>query len=282
MPNPIRTDTVRVGPVEIGGGRRFALIAGPCVIENDEHPLFMAEKIQAITGRLGIPYIFKASFDKANRTAIDSFRGPGLDHGLEILRRVRERFGMPVTTDVHELDQAVPVAQAVDLLQIPAFLCRQTDLIVKAARTGRAINIKKGQFLAPWDVAHAAEKAKSTGNVNVLVTERGTSFGYNNLVVDLRGFPLMRETGTPLVFDVTHSLQLPGGAGKSSGGQARFIPELASAGVACGVDALFMEVHDDPEHAASDGPNACPLAELPSVLERLVAIERAVHGDGHD
>lgn len=279
---PIRTRTVKVGPIEIGGGHRFALIAGPCVIENDEHPLFMAEKILSITRDLGIPYIFKASFDKANRTAVDSFRGPGLERGLEILAGVRERLGTPVTTDVHELHQAEAVGAAVDLLQIPAFLCRQTDLILQAAQTGRAINIKTGQFLAPWDVAHAVEKARSTGNPNVLVTERGTSFGYNNLVVDLRGFPIMRETGTPLVFDVTHSLQLPGGAGKSSSGQSRYIPELASAGVACGVDALFMEVHDDPAHARSDGPNACPLSELPALLERLVAIESAVRDRGNE
>ena len=276
MPSSIRTRTVKVGSLEIGGSHRFALIAGPCVIENDEHPFFMAEKIQAIARDLGVPYIFKASFDKANRTALDSFRGPGMEEGLAILKGVGERFGVPVTTDVHEMGQAEPVSEAVDLLQIPAFLCRQTDLILRAAKTGKAINIKKGQFLAPWDIAHAAEKARSTGNANVLVTERGTTFGYNNLVVDMRGFPIMRETGTPLVFDVTHSLQLPGGAGKSSDGLSRYIGELASAGVACGVDALFMEVHDDPGHAASDGPNACPLSELPGILERLVAIERAV------
>jgi 2-dehydro-3-deoxyphosphooctonate aldolase (KDO 8-P synthase) len=279
MPHSIKTETVQVGTgdiVAIGGGRRFALIAGPCVIENDEHPFFMAEEIQAITRELAIPYIFKASFDKANRTALDSFRGPGMEEGLAILKGVGERFKVPVTTDVHEPGQVEPVAEAVDLLQIPAFLCRQTDLILKAARTGRAINIKKGQFLAPWDIPHAAEKARSTGNPNVLVTERGTTFGYNNLVVDMRGFPIMRASGTPLVFDVTHSLQLPGGAGKSSDGQSRYIGELASAGVACGLDALFMEVHDDPKNAASDGPNACPLSELARILERLVAIERAV------
>lgn len=278
MPESIQTRTVRVGAVEIGGGRRFALIAGPCVIENDEHPFYMAEKIQAITADLGIPYIFKASFDKANRTALDSFRGPGLEKGLRILASVREQFGVPVTTDVHELHQAEPAGASVDLLQIPAFLCRQTDLVLACAQTGKAINIKKGQFLAPWDIAHAAEKARSTGNPNVLVTERGTTFGYNNLVVDMRGFPIMRESGTPLVFDVTHSLQLPGGAGKSSSGQSRYIPELASAGVACGVDALFMEVHDAPDRALSDGPNACPLSALPGLLERLVAIESAVRG----
>ena len=274
--NDIRTDTVSVGPIEIGGGRRFALIAGPCVIENPEHPFFMAEQIHAITSRLGIPYIFKASFDKANRTSVDGFRGPGLEKGLEILAGVRERLGVPVTTDVHEIGQVARTAAAVDLLQIPAFLCRQTDLILAAAETGRAVNIKKGQFLAPWDMAHVVDKARSTGNRNILISERGTSFGYNNLVVDFRGFPILRETGAPLVFDVTHSLQLPGGAGKSSGGQSKYIPQLASAGVAAGVDALFMEVHDRPEEAASDGPNACRLSELELILERLVRIERAL------
>ena len=280
MPHPIVTETVQVGSVEIGGGRRFALIAGPCVIENDEHPFFMAEQIKAICEPLGIPYIFKASFDKANRTAIDGFRGPGLTHGLEILKGVRERVGIPVTTDVHEREQAGPIGEACDLLQIPAFLCRQTDLLLDAAATGKAVNIKKGQFLAPWDITHAAEKAKSTGNPNVLVTERGTTFGYNNLVVDMRGFPIMRESGNPLVFDVTHSLQLPGGAGKSSGGQSRYIRDLAAAGVACGVDAIFMEVHDHPEHAKSDGPNSCPLEALAEILGRLVAIERALDMSG--
>jgi 2-dehydro-3-deoxyphosphooctonate aldolase (KDO 8-P synthase) len=276
MPNSIATNTVQVGEVLIGGGRRFALIAGPCVIENDEHPFFMAERIRDITAELSVPYVFKASFDKANRTSIDGFRGPGLDKGLAVLARVRERIGVPVTTDVHEPHQARAVAEAVDLLQIPAFLCRQTDLLLAAAATGKPINVKKGQFLAPWDMKHVVDKVRSAGNASVLVTERGTSFGYNNLVVDFRGFPLLRESGAPLVFDVTHSLQLPGGAGKSSGGQSRFIRELASSGVAVGVDALFMEVHDRPEAALSDGPNSCRLSDLPSILERLVAIERAV------
>jgi 2-dehydro-3-deoxyphosphooctonate aldolase (KDO 8-P synthase) len=278
MPNPILTNTVQVGEVLVGGGRRFALIAGPCIIENDEHPFFMAERIRDIASALGVPYIFKASFDKANRTSIDGFRGPGLEKGLAVLGQVRERIGVPVTTDVHEPHQARAAAEAVDLLQIPAFLCRQTDLLLAAAGTGKPVNIKKGQFLAPWDMKHAVDKVRGAGNDGVLVTERGTSFGYNNLVVDFRGFPLMREWGAPLVFDVTHSLQLPGGAGKSSGGQSRFIRELASSGVAVGVDALFMEVHDRPEAALSDGPNSCRLSELPSILERLVAIERAVRG----
>jgi 2-dehydro-3-deoxyphosphooctonate aldolase (KDO 8-P synthase) len=274
------TETVPVGDVLFGGGRRFALIAGPCIIENEEHPFFMAERIRDIAVSLGVPYVFKASFDKANRTSIEGFRGPGLEKGLAILRAVRERFGLPVTTDVHEPHQADAVAESVDLLQVPAFLCRQTDLLLACARTGKPVNVKKGQFLAPWDMSNAVEKIRASGNPNVIVTERGTSFGYNNLVVDLRGFPILRETGAPLVFDVTHSLQLPGGAGKSSSGQSRFIRELASGGVACGVDGVFMEVHDRPAEALSDGPNSCPLSSLPSVLKRLVAIERAITEDG--
>ncbi|HJS73622.1 MAG TPA: 3-deoxy-8-phosphooctulonate synthase [Vicinamibacteria bacterium] len=274
------TETVAVGEVLFGGGRRFALIAGPCIIENDEHPFFMAERIRDIAISLGVPYVFKASFDKANRTSIDGFRGPGLEKGLAILRAVRERFGVPVTTDVHEPHQAEKVAEAVDLLQIPAFLCRQTDLLLACAQTGKPVNVKKGQFLAPWDMKNAVEKIRSAGNPNVIVTERGSSFGYNNLVVDLRSFPILRETGAPVVFDVTHSLQLPGGAGKSSSGQSRFIRELASGGVACGVDGVFMEVHDRPAEALSDGPNSCPLSSLPAVLKRLVAIERAIAEDG--
>ncbi|HEY7819089.1 MAG TPA: 3-deoxy-8-phosphooctulonate synthase [Vicinamibacteria bacterium] len=274
------TETVAVGDVLFGGGRRFALIAGPCIIENDEHPFFMAERIRDIAVSLGVPYVFKASFDKANRTSIEGFRGPGLEKGLAILRAVRERFGVPVTTDVHEPHQAERVAESVDLLQIPAFLCRQTDLLLACARTGKPVNVKKGQFLAPWDMKNAVEKIRSAGNPKVIVTERGTSFGYNNLVVDLRGFPILRETGAPVVFDVTHSLQLPGGAGKSSSGQSRFIRELASGGVACGVDGVFMEVHDRPAEALSDGPNSCPLSSLPAVLKRLVAIERAIAEDG--
>jgi len=272
----IRTESVPVGTLEIGGGRPFVLIAGPCVIENDEHPFFMAERIREIAGELDVPYVFKASFDKANRTSAGGFRGPGLEHGLEILKEVGARYHLPVTTDVHEPAQAAEVAEAVDLLQIPAFLCRQTDLLVAAARTGKPVNVKKGQFLAPWDVLHAADKVRAAGNPHVILTDRGTSFGYNNLVVDFRGFPIIRESGTPLVYDVTHSLQLPGGAGASSSGQSRFIPELASAGVAAGVDGVFMEVHDRPGEALSDGPNSCPLSALAAVLRRLVAIERAI------
>ena len=274
------TGPVQVGTAKIGEGNPFVLIAGPCVIEEAHHPFFMAEQLKAISEEIGVPLIFKASFDKANRTSVESFRGPGLAEGLSVLAEIRSRFGLPVTTDVHEIHQVETVAAVVDLLQIPAFLCRQTDLILAAAGTGKPLNIKKGQFLAPWDVLHVVEKARSTGNRSVLVTERGTSFGYNNLVVDMRAFSIMRETGCPVVFDVTHSLQLPGGAGKSSGGESRFISELASAGIAAGVDAIFLEVHDRPDRARSDGPNSCPLDRLAALLRRLQAIERALREIG--
>ena len=280
MPTNDPTRAVRVAGTTLGAGHPFVLIAGPCVIENDRHPFFMAEQLKSIAREAEVPFIFKASFDKANRTSVASFRGPGLEHGLAVLGEIRRKLELPVTTDVHEPQQAEAVAEVVDLLQIPAFLCRQTDLIMASARTGKPINIKKGQFLAPWDMAHTVDKARAAGNESVLLTERGTSFGYNNLVVDMRGFSVMRETGCPVVFDVTHSLQLPGGAGKSSGGEARFIAELASAGVAAGVDAVFMEVHDRPDQARSDGPNSCPLDRLPSVLKRLKAIERAIREEG--
>jgi 2-dehydro-3-deoxyphosphooctonate aldolase (KDO 8-P synthase) len=238
--------------------------------------MFMAQEIFRITRELEIPLIFKASFDKANRTSAKSYRGPGLDQGLAILEKVGLELGCPVTTDVHEKEQVKAVAGVVDLLQIPAFLCRQTDLIAAAAHTGKPVNIKKGQFVAPWDILHAVDKAYGAGNRNVVVTERGTCFGYNNLVVDIRGFPILRQRGVPLVFDVTHSLQLPGGKGTSSGGQSQFIRELSSAGVAAGVDAVFMEVHDEPEQALSDGPNNLHLNQLASVLVRLKAIAKAV------
>jgi len=271
----MKTRAVKVGRLTLGAGAPFVLVAGPCVIENDHHPLFMARELKAITLDLGVPFIFKASYDKANRTSIDSFRGPGLEEGLAILREVQTAIDVPVTTDVHEARDVEDVGKVVDLLQIPAFLCRQTDLIVEAARTGKPLNIKKGQFLAPWDIVHAVEKARRSGNDHVVVTERGTTFGYNNLTVDFRGFPIIRREGIPLIFDVTHSLQLPGGAGASTGGQSEFIPELASAGVAAGVDGLFMEVHDNPPKALSDGPNSLPLAELAVLLKRLTTIDRA-------
>ena len=261
----------------LGARQRFFLIAGPCVIESEEHDLGVAARLREITSALGVPFIFKASYDKANRTSIRSFRGPGLDRGLEILGRIRRELGVSVTSDVHEAGQVGPAAEVLDLLQIPAFLCRQTDLIVAAAATGKPVNIKKGQFLAPGDLVHAVEKARSTGNRELLVTERGTSFGYNNLVVDFRSLPMLREMGVPVVFDATHSVQLPGGAGGSSSGDSAFIPYLARAAVAVGIDGLFMEVHPDPKRALSDGANALQidlLKELLTHLRRLDALAR--------
>ena len=265
------------GKWRLGARQPFFLIAGPCVIESEDHALGVAARLQRITSALDVPFIFKASYDKANRTSIRSFRGPGLDRGLEILGRIRRELGVAVTSDVHEAGQVGPAAEVLDLLQIPAFLCRQTDLIVAAAATGRPVNIKKGQFLAPGDLAHAVEKARSTGNRDLLVTERGTSFGYNNLVVDFRSLPMLREMGVPVVFDATHSVQLPGGAGGSSSGDSAFIPYLARAAVAVGIDGLFMEVHPDPKRALSDGANALQidlLKELLTHLRRLDALTR--------
>lgn len=252
----------------------FFLIAGPCVIESQDHALFLAEAIQKEAAELGIPYIFKASFDKANRSSIHSFRGPGLDAGLRILEHIKEQTGLPVITDVHEIDQAQSAAEIVDVLQIPAFLCRQTDLLVAAARTGRTVNVKKGQFLAPGDMKNVVEKIREAGGKELWLTERGASFGYNNLVVDMRSFPIMHEFGCPVVFDVTHSLQRPGGLGNATGGDSQFIEPLARAGVACGVDGLFMEVHDNPAKALSDGPNALPLKRLRPLLQQLYALDQ--------
>ncbi|HNY65060.1 MAG TPA: 3-deoxy-8-phosphooctulonate synthase [Deltaproteobacteria bacterium] len=266
---------VNVGPLSIGTGS-LVLIAGPCVIESREHTRFMAKSILEITARVGMPFIFKASFDKANRSSISSYRGPGIEEGLDILAGIRADLGVPVTTDIHEPSQAAPAARAVDLLQIPAFLCRQTDILVAAGRTGVPVNVKKGQYMAPWDMEHAVKKVASTGNEGILLTERGASFGYNNLVCDLRSIGIMRSMGRPVVLDVTHSLQLPGGKGDSSGGMSEFIPALARAGVAFGVDALFMEVHDDPAHALSDGPNSLDLRDLEGVLAGLMKIQRAL------
>ena len=262
------------GPVAIGGPRLF-LIAGPCVIESEAHARRMAESIQRITSDLGIPYVFKASYDKANRTSLGSYRGPGLPEGLRILRAIAEDTGLPVLTDVHTAEDCARVAEAVDLLQIPAFLCRQTDLLVAAARTGRAVNVKKGQFVAPWDMRHAVNKIRESGNDRVCLTERGASFGYNNLVVDMRSLPVMRGFA-PVIFDATHSVQTPSAAGGVSGGQPEFIPVLARAAVAAGVDGVFLEVHDDPAQAKSDGANALRLDSLRNVLEQLQAIHRAV------
>jgi 2-dehydro-3-deoxyphosphooctonate aldolase (KDO 8-P synthase) len=270
------TDSFQVNNVTIGGSQLF-LIAGPCVLESEEHALKMAECIAGVTRSLGLPYIFKASYDKANRTSIKSYRGPGLAEGLRILHKVQQRVKVPVLTDIHDVAQVEHAAEVVDVLQIPAFLCRQTDLLVAAGKSGRAVNIKKGQFMSPWDMGHAVEKVRQTGNGKVFLTERGTSFGYNNLVVDMRSLAIMREFA-PVVFDGTHSVQLPsaGGDGQAvSGGQPQFIPVLARAAVAAGLDGVFLEVHDDPQHAMSDGANALDLTRLRGLLQELLAIQRS-------
>jgi 2-dehydro-3-deoxyphosphooctonate aldolase (KDO 8-P synthase) len=262
--------------VFIGDGYPLTLIAGPCVIESEEFTLKMAEQIQQICDRLGIPLIFKSSFDKANRTSINSFRGQSLENGLKILQRVKDEVGVPVLTDIHESNQAAMVAEVADILQIPAFLCRQTDLLVAAAATGRTVNVKKGQFLAPWDMKSVVQKLETAGTKRILLTERGTSFGYNTLVVDFRSLPQMRELGYPVVFDATHSVQMPGGQGDKSGGQRQFVPYLARAAAAIGIDALFMEVHENPDIAMSDGPNMVYLANLEEVLKSVLSIRAAL------
>jgi 2-dehydro-3-deoxyphosphooctonate aldolase (KDO 8-P synthase) len=264
---------VTLRDISIGGGNPFALIAGPCVIENENHATALAGELVEITARAGVPFIFKASFDKANRTSGRSFRGPGLQEGLRVLAAIKARFDIPLLTDIHEPDQADAVAEVVDVLQIPAFLSRQTDLIVAAARTGRVVNIKKGQFLAPEDIRHAVAKVQEAGNSRVIVTERGTSFGYNNLIVDMRGFPIMRSQGFPVVFDVTPSLQFPGGGAGVPAGLAQYIEPLASAGVAAGVDGVFLEVHEEPSRARSDAQNALRLDRLEPLLRRLTAVD---------
>lgn len=265
---------VVVGDVTVGGDQPLVLIAGPCVIESERHAHDLALAIRDTARRCGVPLIFKASFDKANRTSMQSFRGPGLQQGLEILARIKEAAAVPILTDIHEPAQAVPVAAVADVLQIPAFLSRQTDLIVAAADTGRAVNLKKGQFLAPQDMRHAVAKATTNGNHSVIVTERGTSFGYHDLVVDMRAFPQLRALGYPVIYDVTHSLQLPSAGDGVTAGQPEFIEPLAAAGVAAGVDGIFLEVHDQPSLAKSDGPNALPLERLEPLLDRLVQISR--------
>jgi 2-dehydro-3-deoxyphosphooctonate aldolase (KDO 8-P synthase) len=267
---------VQLADLTFGGGSPFVLVAGPCVIESDAHALELAARLRDVTARLSTPFVFKASYDKANRTSGRSFRGPGLDEGLRVLAAIKERIGVPILTDIHEVSHAGPAADVADILQIPAFLCRQTDLLVAAAKTGRIVNIKKGQFLAPDDVRHAVAKVKDAGNPRVVVTERGTSFGYHNLVVDMRVFPMIRETGTPVIFDVTHSLQLPGGGDGVTAGLAQYIEPLASAGVAAGVDGVFMEVHDDPSRARSDAQNALRLDLLEPLLTRLMALDAIV------
>jgi 2-dehydro-3-deoxyphosphooctonate aldolase (KDO 8-P synthase) len=273
----LKLETFKVGNVEIGGDSLF-LIAGPCVIESEEHTLKIAESVSGVCRALRLPFIFKASYDKANRTSIKSYRGPGLVEGLRVLRKVAAKLKVPVLTDVHEATDVPLVAEGVDVLQIPAFLCRQTDLIVAAARSGRALNIKKGQFVSPWDMRHAVEKAREAGNQRVLLTERGSSFGYNNLVVDMRALAVMREYA-PVVFDATHSVQLPSAASNGqpvTGGQPEFIPVLARAAVAAGVDGVFVEVHDNPAKAKSDGPNALELSKLRGFLQELLAVRKAV------
>jgi 2-dehydro-3-deoxyphosphooctonate aldolase (KDO 8-P synthase) len=260
---------VPVGKLRLGTGHPLFIIAGPCVIENERHTLMMAERLATITHDLRIPYIFKASFDKANRTSLDSYRGPGLDRGLQILAHIKREFGIAVLTDVHEAAHVGPVSEVCDVIQIPAFLCRQTDLLLAAGRSGAVVNIKKGQFLSPWDVRHAVEKVESQGNHRILVTERGSTFGYNNLVVDFRGLTVMKGFGYPVILDVTHALQLPGGEGHKSGGQPQFISTLARAGVAAGVDGLFMEVHNRPAQALSDGANALPLHQFEPLVRTL-------------
>ena len=269
---------VHAGSVTIGNDLPFVLISGPCQIENRDHAFFMAERLLTMTTRRGIGFIYKSSFDKANRTSLDGARGAGMDEGLRILDEVRSRLGCPVLTDVHLPDQCQAVAGAVDVLQIPAFLCRQTDLLVAAAKTGRVVNVKKGQFLAPWDMTHAVNKITATGNPHVIVTERGTSFGYNTLVSDMRALPQLAEGGTPVVFDATHSVQQPGGMGSASGGQREYVPLLAQAAVAVGVAAVFMESHEEPDRAPSDGATMMTLDDMPALLDRLLAIDSLTKG----
>jgi 2-dehydro-3-deoxyphosphooctonate aldolase (KDO 8-P synthase) len=267
---------INLGSLRLGGGNPLFLIAGPCVIESEVHARIMAEKIAKVAADAGVPYIFKASYDKANRSSIKAFRGPGLKEGLRILGKIKSELKLPILTDIHEVSQAKPAAEVCDVLQIPAFLARQTDLLIAAGRTGRIINVKKPQFLSPWDMGNVTEKLESTGNTKIILTERGASFGYQNLVVDMRSFPIMQRTGYPVVFDVTHSVQLPGGQGHASGGQPQFIEPLARAAAAAGVDGIFLETHDNPAKALSDGPNALPLSQLKALLMKLKGLSTVV------
>jgi 2-dehydro-3-deoxyphosphooctonate aldolase (KDO 8-P synthase) len=275
------TREVAVGPVRIGGGQPLALIGGPCAIENEKHALMTAERLAGIAAARGVPFVYKSSYDKANRSSVGSYRGPGLVEGLRILDRVRTAVGVPVLSDVHQVSEVGPAAEVLDVLQIPAFLCRQTDLLLAAGRSGKPVNVKKGQFVAPRDMGNVVEKLLSTGNAAVLLTERGTSFGYNNLVVDFRSLADMRELGYPVVFDATHAVQLPGAGGSRSGGERKYVPALARAAVAFGVDALFMEMHEDPDRTMadgrplSDGPNMLRIDDLPRLLDDLLAIRQA-------
>ena len=272
------TRPVRIGSVTVGGGAPLALIGGPCAIENDKHALMMAERLQRVTASAGVPFIYKSSYDKANRSSVHSYRGPGLVEGLRILQKVKDETGLAVLSDVHDVSEVAPAAAVLDVLQVPAFLCRQTDLIVACARSGRPVNVKKGQFVAPRDMMNVVEKVRWAGSEDLLLTERGTSFGYNNLIVDFRGLPIMRGFGYPVVFDATHSVQLPGGQGDRSGGERQYVQALARAAVAVGVDALFMEIHEDPDRTLedgrplSDGPNMLRLDDLPRLLDEIRAI----------
>ena len=269
---------VEIGDFKVGGGRPLAVIAGPCVIESQESALRHAALLKQAADRAGVPYIFKSSYDKANRSSGSSFRGPGLERGLEILAEVKRKVGVPVLTDVHESAQVAAVQQIADVLQIPAFLCSQTDFVLAVANSGKVVNVKKGQFLAPWDIANVVDKILSTGNDRLLLTERGVSFGYNNLVSDMRSLVWMRELGYPVIFDATHSLQLPGGLGHASGGERKYIPALARAAVAVGIDALFMEVHEDPDRALSDGPNSLHLKDFENLVRAVKQIDDMVKG----
>jgi 2-dehydro-3-deoxyphosphooctonate aldolase (KDO 8-P synthase) len=272
------TRSVRIGAVTIGGGAPLALIGGPCAIENEKHALMVAERLQRLTADAKVPFIYKSSYDKANRSSIHSYRGPGLTEGLRILQKVKDETGLAVLSDVHDVSEVAPAAQVLDVLQVPAFLCRQTDLIVACARSGRPVNVKKGQFVAPRDMVNVVEKVRASGSEDLLLTERGSTFGYNNLIVDFRGLPIMRAFGYPVVFDATHSVQLPGGQGDRSGGERQYVQALARAAVAVGVDALFMEIHEDPDRTLedgrplSDGPNMLRLDDLPRLLDELRAI----------
>lgn len=271
-----RSNIVKTGNISIGQKAPLVLISGPCVIEDYETSSEIAFFLKELTGKLDIPFIFKASYDKANRTSISSFRGPGLIDGIDILKRIKKKFGIKILSDVHSINEIDRAAMVLDIIQIPAFLCRQTDFILEVARTGKVINIKKGQFLAPWDIENVVEKITSTGNNRILITERGTMFGYNNLIVDFRGIKIMQDAGRPVIFDATHSIQLPGGAGKSSGGQREFAPVLARAAVAAGADGIFLEVHKDPDRALCDGPNSLKLDSLYNLLSQLKAIRKAL------
>ncbi|HRT69896.1 MAG TPA: 3-deoxy-8-phosphooctulonate synthase [Syntrophales bacterium] len=274
----MKTKQIKVNDVVIGGGAPFILVAGPCVIEGQEETMAIARSLKEMTASLGIPFIFKASYDKANRTSLNSYRGPGLSRGLEILASVGRETGVPVLSDVHRFEEIEEAASVLDIVQVPAFLCRQTDFVVEVARRAKVVNIKKGQFLAPWDVIHVVDKARSAGNGDIILTERGTSFGYNNLVADMRSIPVLRKTGCPVIFDGTHSVQLPGGAGTASGGERDMVPYLARAAVAAGVDGVFLEVHPDPDTALCDGPNSLRLDTLPRLLRLLQEIDNVVKG----